>query len=301
LSNIRSALKVGLLVVAVSWFVFTFTQFISGIQNVLSFTSRTPWFIVLSEQLGFAGLGFRSAASLIAIILVALYFSKRISKPKAFLAAKIVLLFEAAYYAITFIPSALFGVGTNPIPSFGMFVANFLPCIVEGVAIPVALVILVVKLGVNKPASGAIKWSLWAGISYILVFWVTNSCNWIYAIMIKNIEYVLEPFNLVSFMATVVGLALLTFYSAYFAMKSKATSWRELDFFKIGAIVSLVGLYFEGTYMTWVLAGSVGGWSAWYAWFLGHNVDLWVMTLPAVGLPLAFYISSAGQYKTPHS
>ena len=29
-------------------------------------------------------------------------------------------------------------------------------------------------------------------------------------------------------------------------------------------------------------------WSTWYAWFLGHNLDLWFLSLPLVGLPLIF-------------
>jgi hypothetical protein len=38
----------------------------------------------------------------------------------------------------------------------------------------------------------------------------------------------------------------------------------------------------------WVFFGSVGGWGAWYQWFLGHNLDLWVLSLPLVGVPLLF-------------
>jgi len=41
-------------------------------------------------------------------------------------------------------------------------------------------------------------------------------------------------------------------------------------------------------YVMWVLFGSVGGWGPWYQWFLGHNMDLWVMALPAAGVPLLF-------------
>jgi hypothetical protein len=84
-------------------------------------------------------------------------------------------------------------------------------------------------------------------------------------------------------------LLTLTVYGGYFARKSfNADSWRQLDFGKIGAVVTLLGLYFAGVYLLWIVAGSVGGWSAWHAWFLGHNVDIWLMTLPAVGLPLLF-------------
>jgi hypothetical protein len=36
----------------------------------------------------------------------------------------------------------------------------------------------------------------------------------------------------------------------------------------------------------WIFFGSVGGWGACYQWFLGHNLDLWVLCLPLVGVPL---------------
>jgi hypothetical protein len=56
-----------------------------------------------------------------------------------------------------------------------------------------------------------------------------------------------------------------------------------------GVVISALGLYYFGTYLQYILFGNVGGWSSWNAWFLGHNVDLWVMSLPLVGLPLLFY------------
>ncbi len=42
----------------------------------------------------------------------------------------------------------------------------------------------------------------------------------------------------------------------------------------------------------WLSLGSVGGWSDWYAWFLGHNMELWMMAIPLVGVPLLFKKSS---------
>jgi len=292
-------LKAGLLIVAASWFVFTLFHFISGLMN---YSSSMLWFIALTEILGSVGLGFRSAASFIAIVAIFSYFFfKNIGKIEALMAAKLVLLLEAVYYAVTFIPSALWGVGENPFSNTygqlaGNLVSNFLPCLLEGVLIPVVLIILYTKLNLNKPKTGAIKWALIAGTSYVLVFWVTNACNWIYAVMYKGIEYVTVPLNLLSFLFTTFGLLALTQYAGYFTKKSlSVSSWRELDFNKIGSVITLIGLYFAGVYLLWIIAGSVGGWSPWYAWFLGHNVDIWVMTLPAVGLPLLFIPTNARQ------
>jgi hypothetical protein len=78
-------------------------------------------------------------------------------------------------------------------------------------------------------------------------------------------------------------------YAAYFAKKSIGTgSLAKLNLRTVGVIVTLVGLYFGLHYVMWIFLGSVGGWGSWYAWILGHNLDLWAMSLPFVGLPLLF-------------
>lgn len=297
MQNDNSALKTGLLIVAASWFVFTFTQMLSGIQNVLGFTSRTPWYIFMTESFGFVGLVFRSVAAILAVAIVVSYFIlKKTNLPKALLSVKLILLFEALYYFVTFFPSAIWGVGANPFSNthgqlLGNLTANFIPCLVESLLIPAVLIILITKISVNKPQAGALKWGLIALTSYVLVFWCTNTCNWIYAVAFqKGVEYLtIEPLNMLSFLVTAFGLLALTVYSGYVAIASKANVWQELPFGRIGAVVTLVGLYFAGIYLMWILLGSIGGWSAWYAWFLGHNVDLWVMALPVMGLPIAMY------------
>jgi hypothetical protein len=82
-------------------------------------------------------------------------------------------------------------------------------------------------------------------------------------------------------------------YSAYFTKKSIGTeTLKELNLHTVGVIVTLVGLYFGLNYVMWIFLDSVGGWGTWYAWILGHNLDLWAMSLPLVGLPLLFYDNS---------
>ncbi len=292
------ALKVGLLAVAVSWFVFTFYQFVSGLSN---YSSNMRWYIALTEILGSVGLGFRTAAGLVSVLSIFSYFfAKNIGKLEALMAVRIVLALEATYYAITFVPSAFFGVGPSPFSNTygqlaGNLVANFFPCLVAGLLIPIALIVLYTKLTLNKPTN-FVKWSLIAGTTYIVVFWFMNTCNWIYAVMYKGFDYALYPLNALSFLVTTVGLLGLAFYAGYLTMKSSIVqSWRALDFRKIGRITTLVGLYFLGIYLLWIFAGSVGGWSPWYAWFLGHNVDIWAMTLPIVGLPIMLSRPLSGQ------
>ncbi|MCW4009055.1 MAG: hypothetical protein NWF05_00335 [Candidatus Bathyarchaeota archaeon] len=287
-------LKTGLLLVSVAWFTYTLFQFVSGVIHA----NNQPWFIMVTDTLGTVGLGFRTAASFAAVIaLTSYFFTRSMGKAEALMSLRWIILFEAAYYLVTFIPSAFWGVGDNPFstaygPLLGNLVVNFIPCIVEGVLMPVVLVKFFLALNPNKPSSKAITWGLISATAYLLVFWISYLGNWLYtAITItEGIDYVILPLNLLSFLLTTVGLLILTLYAAYFTKKSAGTeSWRKLDMRKIGAVATAFGLYFDAIYLMWIYFDSVGGWSPWYAWFLGHNVDLWLLILPLAGLPLLFY------------
>jgi uncharacterized membrane protein YqhA len=110
---------------------------------------------------------------------------------------------------------------------------------------------------------------------------------WIATLMSKGTEYLITyPENLLSFALTTIGLLALAVFTAYFTKKSIGTeSLEKLKLRTIGAIIVALGLYFLWNYLTWIF---FGGWSNWYAWFLGHNLDLWMLSLPLVGLPLLF-------------
>jgi hypothetical protein len=157
-------------------------------------------------------------------------------------------------------------------------------------------------LNPNKPQKGAIKWGLIAGTLYVFVFWLNNATSWIIVVMEKGTEYVTAyPDHVLSFGLTTIGLLALAVYAAYFTKKSIGTeSWQKLDLKKIGAIIMALGLYFLVIYVMWLAVGTKMEyvpaldkvvdvkWSNWYAWFLGHNMDLWALSLPLVGLPLLF-------------
>ena len=146
------------------------------------------------------------------------------------------------------------------------------------------------ELNPNKPAKGAIKWGLIAGTIYILVFWLVNTGLWVSTIRQKGTEYLtVHPENLLSLALTTIGMLALTIFTAYFAKKSVGTETLEkLKLKTVGAIIIALGLFFLWNYMTWIFFGRNEVWSVWYAWFLGHNMDLWLLSIPLVGLPLLF-------------
>lgn len=301
-----SPLKVGLLIVSIVFSLFTFHGLftLEWIGEWESFQGSTSFWILITDISSAIGLVFRFAASLIAVIAVIFYFFKKaLSKPRVLKILRIALVFEAIYW-FTFITSGLWGVQPL-VPAVGdvgstlstelSFTLSFvistgIPCLVESIALPISLIKLAFKLNLNKPAKGAIKWGLIWGTAFIFVFWLNNAGLWIHTIILKGIDYLtFYPENLFSFIFTVFGLFALGFFTVYFTKKSNGTEALELLKLKtVGAIIVVLGFYFLWNFLIWVFFGRPELWSDWYAWFLGHNLDLWALSLPLIGIPLLF-------------
>ena len=94
---------------------------------------------------------------------------------------------------------------------------------------------------------------------------------------------------MVALLSTVLGLLALTAYSVYTTKTlSKTESLQDLNLKPVGVIILGLGLFYLWNYLTWIFFGGDHVWSSWYAWLLGHNMDLWMLSLPLVGLPLLF-------------
>jgi hypothetical protein len=294
-TRIDWSLRLGLFLVSLSWFSYMLYEFANGIINR---GPLTVFFILVTDVPGCVGIGFRTAAGFIALVTILFYLIRRdLSKPEALMALRLVILFEAGYWFLSFIMSGVMGLTWFSLPSnaFGglilMTIENTLPCFLQSIGLAGVLAKLFLELSPKKPAKNAIKWGLIVGTFYIFVFWLNNTGNWIAAVIDKGIDYViLYPANLFSFVLTTVGLLLLALYAAFFSRKSIGTeSLAKLNIHTVGVIVTLGGLYFGVHYVMWIFLGSVGGWGTWYAWIMGHNLDLWAMSLPLVGLPLLFH------------
>jgi hypothetical protein len=286
-------LRVGLLLVSFSLFSYMLYEFVNGIINR---GPLTVLFIYLTDIPQCVGMGFRTAAGFIAVIAVLFYIVRKdLSKPEALMAARLAVLFEAGYW-LSFLMSGILGLRGFTTSSRTLsaqisgLMENTLPCLLQSIGLTIVLVKLFLELSPKKSPRGAIKWSLIAGTLYVFVFWLNNTGNWIAAVISKGTDYILlYPANLLSFLVTTVGLLLLGLYAARFTKKSMgADSLAKVNMHTVGVIVTLVGLYFLGHYVMWLFLGSVGGWGTWYAWLLGHNLDLWAMSLPFAGLPLLF-------------
>jgi uncharacterized membrane protein YqhA len=94
---------------------------------------------------------------------------------------------------------------------------------------------------------------------------------------------------MLNFILTTFGLVALAIYAAYFTKKSSGVqTLQELKLKTVGAIITALGMFFLWNYLTWIFFGGNYLWSDWFAWFLGHNLDLWMLSLPLIGLPLLF-------------
>lgn len=284
------SLTMGLLIVSLVWFFFNAFNFLKGGFNIY----QGRFWIALTDTAGMFGLGFRTMAALVAVITILFFVVKKdLSKPELLMSVRWVILGEVVYLLSLF-PVLLWFIALNSGASslgLGSLLQTSFPVFVESVIIPIFLVKLFLELNTNKPENGAIKWGLIGGVSYVFMFWLNNAGNWISVALAKGTEYITAyPDHILSFGLTTIGLLALTLYSVYFSIKSFGTeSLEKLDLRKVGGIITALGLYFLVVYVMWLLFGTDAKWSSWYAWFLGHNMDLWVLSLPLIGLPLLFH------------
>jgi hypothetical protein len=295
-----SALKAGLLIVATAYFLFTLHSLftLDWIGEWERFGSSSLSTIILIQDIsGFVGILARFLAGIIALSSVIIYFRRGLpSTQRLYRTLRWILVLEAAYW-FALIPTAITLTYIAAVFYRGSMVLlsnlawTTIPTFVESMVLPSAIVILAKKLDYKKPSVNAIKWAWLSGVLLIVVFWLTNMGSWMLTVGTKGFNYLIGyPQNLFSFIITVGGLIALALYTLYFAKKRGFTlTWQTLNLRGIGAIVTLLGLYFLWNYLNWIFFGGNYVWSEWYAWSLGHNLDLWMLTLPLVGIPLMLY------------
>ena len=289
-----TSLKVGLFAVTVAYFLFNLHTLFTlewigewartpGVFNTIQFIED------INATIGNIA---RFVGSIVAFVAMTYYFAKRrFSRGRSFLIVRTVLVFEAVYWfgLLASGASGVFRVFTMPL-GLTFSLGYVLPAILEATVIPISLLILAYSLSPTKSMKNIIKWSLISGTVLVFVYWLLNTGIWALVIPVKGTEYLTTyPYMMVAFLSTAVGLFALTVYSAYVTKKLAGTeSLQDLNLRPVGAIILGLGLFYLWNYLTWIFFGGDHIWSSWYAWFLGHNMDLWMLSLPLVGLPLLF-------------
>jgi len=311
-----SPLRIGFLVVALAYFLFTFHAMfnLSWIGEWEAFSGSFRFVIFIEDITSAIGIASRLVASTAAFSGVILYFVKKsLSTQTTMKLLRFVLIGEAIFWlgllasgllplfsTLGFVTWRVNG-HVSTLPVWISLLINELPLLIASIVIPVVLFKLFYELNPNKPAKGAIKWGLIAGTVYTLVLWLTNTALWILTVMRQGIEYLTSyPQHMLSFALTSIGMFALTVFMAYFAKNSIGTeSVEKLNLKTIGVIITSLGLFYLWNYLTWIFFGSEEIWSNWYVWFLGNNLNLWLLSIPMVGLPLVFkqkYSKSALQF-----
>jgi len=299
------SLKIGFLIVAVAYFLFTFHAMftLSWIGEWESFSGSFRLVILVEDVSANIGIAARLIASAIAFTGVTFYIVKKgLSNQNITKVLRWVLVGEAIYwlgllasgvlplfYTLVFATWRVNGhVSTLPVST--SLLTNEIPILIQSIAIPVVLFKLVFALNPNKPVKGAIKWGLIAGTVYVVVFWLTNTAQWTRTIIRQGTTYLTNyPQHLFSFALTSIGLLALTAFMIYFTKKSMGKETVEkLDLQPIAAITIALGLFYLWNYLSWILFGTDQIWSNWYVWFLSNNLNLWLLSIPLVGLPLLF-------------
>jgi hypothetical protein len=304
-SRFYSPLKIGLLIVALTYFLFTlhamFTLTWIGEWEAFGDPFRT---VVLVEDISAnIGIASRLVASATAIAATILYLVKRGLPPQTTTKLlRLIFVGEAIYWLGLFASGVLplfstLGFATwrvnghvSTLPVVTSLLTNEIPILAGSIAIPPVLFKLTHELKPNKPARKAIKWGLITASVYVSVFWLTNTALWATTLLRQGTEYLTShPENLLSFASTSIGMLALTVFTAYFTKKSIGTeSVEKLELKTVGAITIALGLFYLWNYLSWILFGTDETWSNWYVWFLGNNLNLWLLSIPLAGLPLLF-------------
>ena len=293
-------LKIGLLIVALAYFLFNAHSLFNlnwvGEWDRFTYLSASGRFdVYITDVVAFVGIVPRFIAGVIAIVSVVYYITKEtLSTKRIFNILKAILVLEAIYWFGLIATSAIEiqALIQGPLPSISIFLTSLmsgaLPNFIESVMLPIVLLILALKLNPNKPSTN-IKWSLITGTLLLVVFWLTNMSLWISMVSYNGWSSVTNyPINTISFVLTVFGLLVLSIYTAGYTVAFNRAKAQMLNMKIVGVIITALGMYFLWEYLSWIFFGGDYLWSNWYAWFLGHNLDLWLLSLPMLGIPLLF-------------
>lgn len=299
----KIVVKVGLLLVIISYFLFTSYWFYKSptwIEYAYPYELNTFLIVDIASTVG---LGFRVVAGLIAIWIA---FSLFRGEDTSILMRRVgIVVFFEALFLLTFLPSAVLGFELG-----GLFfiIESAIPCLLMSTLLPVCLFKLQSKLTRASSNYGeALKWGCIAGVSYLFVFWLNFTSQWIGTIIQPEswtsnypgyeinslvypgfgINYITNyPLNLISFLLTSIGLLLLTFVLAWTVFPTIRNPEKPPNPRKVGIVLTLLGAYFIVIILFFLVFGHVGGRSMWTMWFIYNNLDLWCVALPALGIPL---------------
>jgi hypothetical protein len=297
----NTPLKTGLLIVAIAYLLFNAHSLFNlnwwGEWDRITTNPTWQFYIYIEDIVAAVGMVFRFLAGIIAVGVVAYYFKKVLpTREKIYKILKVIIVFEAIYWfgllSTVGVEIYVFASATHTsiIAALMSLMEGTIANTIEAIVLPIILLVLAFKLNPKKPSSIPIKWALVSGTVLIFALWLVNLSLWVLLASTGDWSGVTNyPVNTVSFILTVVGMLLLSLYTAGYTISYARAKSPVLSIRTVGVIITALGLYFLWEYLSWIFFGGDYLWSYWYAWFLGHNLDLWMLALPLLGIPLLFY------------
>jgi|WetSurMetagenome_2_1015567.scaffolds.fasta_scaffold21363_6 hypothetical protein len=283
----------------VTWTVYWAVKLYSSVPDIwavpdplgkLYFSSTMSLISMLS------GLTLRAAGAALAVFTAVFYFRDGWNDTVRRLLG-VVIVFEAIYL-ILMIPTAWVG------PDVGDFVLvpeASIPAIFEAIFVPIPLLITAASLRWKGKTGTALRWASLSAVMYVFALFVRFTGQWI-AVFIQTpiyttffggfpshgTSYILNyPLNMVSFLLTVVGLPLLAIFALITLLPVILRLGVPISLHSVGFALTLLGAYFGVAFFAlYAFPGFVAEKSIWSSFFTGHNVDLWMFGLPAIGIPL---------------
>jgi hypothetical protein len=219
------------------------------------------------------------------------------------------LMLEAGFF-LALIPSIIAAFAYNSTTEY-LFYFDHTPelILLYGTAVPCLAIVLVVpplllKLRATILRGGQkqeiAKWISLTGVGYLfVVFWFNYSMLWMANLVPYpraqqqyGLDFLLQPVNLVSFIATFVGLLVIAISALVIALPTIKKNPKELNYAGLGAVMTAFGGYFIFNTLFYYLTGGYEAHpSVWYE-VIGplHNPNLWCIGFFLLGLVILVHL-----------
>jgi hypothetical protein len=282
-------MKTALIVVAISFLLYTFYQAITTTFFVVHFPTVIdvlPHFITSSqpklqlalflfqELAGSVGSYLRLTAAILAVNSSILYLK---NNPKYLQKLRLVLFFESLYFLLLLPAAANQLIGSVISTSAFLNFYTGISVLLQTLLIFPALFLLSRKLKYPQDISSIFRWVVIAAPLYLFGFWVRHGLFWVYALSSSAPPQIgfLEALGFVNSWLTLLVAAIVTTVACLDSWRHRKPNLRF-----VGATICLVGVYF-------VIYDLVSVWVPVYRDFLPLT-DFWMLMLPILGVALWF-------------
>ena len=158
---------------------------------------------------------------------------------------------------------------------------------------------------INRSAGNQeiVKWTGITGLVYLfVVFWVNYSMSWAGVLVPYSraqqqygLEFLLVPFNFISFVVTIFGLLLIAILGLIFTLPAIQKKSIQLNLKRISAVIIALGGYFMfNVFFYYLTGGYEANPSVWYE-VIGplHNPYFWCLSFVFLGIAMMAHFKTS--------